>query len=43
MTNRQNVRGLRQWTWIFFNIVVEFDSYEIHPDMMDIKNYSDEI
>ena len=37
MTNRQTVTGLRLRTWIFFLIAAEFDSFEIHLDMMDIK------
>ena len=43
MTNRQTITRFRQQTWIFVNITTEFDSYEIHPDMMDIKKSSDEI
>ena len=37
MANRQTVTRLRLWTAVFFNIVAEVDSYEIHPDMADKK------
>ena len=37
MINRQIVTGLRLRIWIFFIIAAEFDSFEIHLDMMDIK------
>ena len=43
MTNRQTATRLRLWTWILFNIAAEFDSYEIYPEMIDIKSYRDEI
>ena len=43
MTNRQTATRLRMRTCIFFNIATEFDSYEIHPDMVDIKSYREEI